>query len=123
MDDQSIMFADSKMKVEGFTNYKPLGNRVIGQVLKDPKEEEILNGIILPFGVTGGRKDPYLVVKVLKVGRGTITHNGIIPCEVVPGDTVMLFNSKWFELEEDGKKFIIFAENDIVAGHSVEQKA
>jgi len=130
---QSIVFADDKMTVENVTSYIPTGNRIIGQVINDPRKEKILkSGIILPNDILGG-KDPYITVKAIKVGRGTMSHNGIVPCEVNVGDLCLVFNGKWFELKEkpvvdekgnikDGDSFVIFSENDIVALYKDREK-
>jgi co-chaperonin GroES (HSP10) len=122
----SIIFADDKMTLENITSFVPTGNRIIGKVINDPRKEKILSsGLILPNDILGG-KDPYITVKAIKVGRGTLSHNGVVPCEVQSGDTCLVFNGKWFELKEkpvvdgdgnikDGDSFVIFSENDIVA--------
>ena len=122
---QSVIFSNDQMMLENITSYIPTGNRIIGKVVNDPRKEKILaSGLILPDNILGG-KDPYITVKAIRVGRGTISHNGIIPCEVNTGDICLVFNGKWFELKEkdsimDGKiisgdSFVIFSENDIVA--------
>lgn len=130
---QSIIFAEDKMTLENVTSYIPTGNRIIGRVINDPRKEKILeSGIILPDNILGG-KDPYITVKALKVGRGTMSHNGIVPCEVKEGDLCLVFNGKWFELKEkpsvnekgdviEGDSFVIFSENDIVALYKDREK-
>jgi co-chaperonin GroES (HSP10) len=121
----SIIFADDKQTIEGITSYIPTGNRIIGKIINDPRKEKILkSGLILPNDILGG-KDPYITVTAIRVGRGTMSHNGIVPNEVHPGDICLVFNGKWYELKEkdeiiDGKavpgdSFVIFSENDIVA--------
>lgn len=123
---QSVVFAEDKMTLENVTSYIPTGNRIIGKVINDPRKEKILeSGLILPNDILGG-KDPYITVKAIRVGRGTMSHNGIVPCEVNVGDICLVFNGKWFELKEkssvnekkevvEGDSFVIFSENDIVA--------
>ena len=118
INENAAILADDGMDVQDVTHYIPLGNRLIGKLITDPsKEEKLASGIILPHDVTGGSKIPYTVVKILKVGRGTITHNGLVSCEAQPGDTALLFNAKWYVLKDknDGQDYIIFSENDIVA--------
>lgn len=122
---QEVVFANDNMTLENLTSYIPTGNRIIGKVINDPRKEKILSsGLILPNDILGG-KDPYITVKAIRVGRGTISHNGIVPCEVKEGDICLVFNGKWYELKEkssvkdgqivDGDSFVIFSENDIVA--------
>lgn len=127
INDNATIFANNGMDLENATHYIPLGNRLIGKLITDPSKEVTLkSGIILPNDVTGGSKDPYTIVKILKVGRGTITHNSIVPCEAQPGDIALLFNAKWYVLKNktNGEEVIIFSENDIVAiQHRDEQKA
>lgn len=125
-DGQSVVFTDDQMTLENVTSYIPTGNRIIGKVINDPRKEKILkSGIILPNDILGG-KDPYITVLAIRVGRGTISHNGIVPCEVNVGDMCLVFNGKWFQLDEKpiideqgnikkGDSFVIFSENDIVA--------
>lgn len=130
---QAVIFANDKMVLENISSYIPTGNRIVGKVINDPRKEKILaSGIILPDDILGG-KDPYVTVRALKVGRGTVSHNGIVPCEVKEGDLCLVFNGKWYDLKEkpkvddkgnviEGDSFIIFSENDIVALYKDREK-
>lgn len=130
---QSVLFSSDQMVLDNVTSYIPTGNRIVGKVINDPKKEKILaSGIVLLADTVGG-KDPYITVKAIKVGRGTMSHNGIVPCEVQEGDICLVFNGKWFELKEksnidekgnvvDGDSFVIFSENDIVALYKDREK-
>jgi co-chaperonin GroES (HSP10) len=104
------------MTLENISSYIPTGNRIVGKIINDPRKEKIsTGGIILPNDILGG-KDPYITVRAINVGRGTMSHNGIVPCEVKEGDICLVFNGKWYELKEkNGDSFVIFSENDIVA--------
>jgi co-chaperonin GroES (HSP10) len=98
-------------EVSDITKFIPLGNRVVGRITKDPDQEIVVKGIIMP----GDKQNPYVEAEVLAVGRGTTIATGVVPCEVKVGDMCLLWNGKAFPLVDGNKKYVIFQETDIVA--------
>lgn len=97
------------------SKYIPLASRLIGKLIKDPSKEVVLkSGIIL----ANDTQEPYVECQIVKVGRGTITHSGIIPNECKIGDVALLFNGKKYILKDGDEEFIIFNESDIVATYT-----
>jgi len=94
------------------TKFIPLASRLIGKLVKDPNREKISKGgIILGTDI----EDPYVECQIIAVGRGTITHSGLVPNECKVGDMALLFNGKKYMLKDGGEDYIIFNEADIVA--------
>jgi len=94
------------------TKFIPLASRLIGKLVKDPNREKTTkSGIILQQDV----EDPYVECQIIAVGRGSITHSGLVPNECKVGDMALLFNGKKYMLKDGGEDFIIFNESDIVA--------
>ena len=94
------------------TKFIPLASRLIGKLVKDPNREKTSKGgIILANDV----EDPYVECQIIAVGRGSITHQGLVPNECKVGDMALLFNGKKYMLNDNGETYIIFNEADIVA--------
>lgn len=88
---------------------KPLADRV----LIDVKEEETKTkgGILLPD--TAQKKSQEGVV--LAVGAGKLADNGTrMPMEVKVGDTVLFAKYSGTDVEENGKKYMLITERDIL---------
>ena len=101
------------------TKYIPLASRLIGKLIKDPNKEMVTKtGIIMPNDM----QEPYVECQIIKVGRGTLTNNGVTPNECQIGDIALLFNGKNYFLKDGAEKFIIFNESDIVATYRPTKK-
>lgn len=92
-------------------NIVPTRNRV----LVEPRtaESKTKGGIILPD--TASKDKPH-EGKVLAVGSGNVSKQGkVVPLQVKKGDTV--FFSQWSgtEIEVEGKKYLLFKEEDLLA--------
>ncbi len=89
---------------------KPLADRVLIEVKEE--ETKTKGGILLPD--TAQKKSQKGVV--LAVGAGKLADNGTrLPPEVSVGDEVLFAKYSGTEIEEEGKKFLLITERDILA--------
>ncbi len=89
---------------------KPLADRVLIEVKEE--ETKTKGGILLPD--TAQKKSQKGVV--LAVGAGKLADNGTrLPLEVSVGDEVLFAKYSGTEIEEEGKKFLLITERDILA--------
>jgi chaperonin GroES len=89
---------------------KPLADRVLIEVKEE--ETKTKGGILLPD--TAQKKSQKGVV--LAVGAGKLAENGTrLPLEVSVGDEVLFAKYSGTEIEEEGKKFLLITERDILA--------
>lgn len=91
---------------------QPLSNNVL--VEQAVEEKTTASGIVLPEGADAKKQARGTVVAV---GPGKLADNGSrLPMSVKPGDQV-LFKEPWSDvgkLEENGKKFCLVEESDIL---------
>lgn len=87
------------------TNIKPLGSRVLVEVLES--ETKTASGIIIPDSA----REKQQRGTVLATGPGTESEK----MEVKAGDVVLYGKFAGTEIEEDGKKFIILNQSEILA--------
>lgn len=89
---------------------KPLADRVLIEVKEE--ETKTKGGILLPD--TAQKKSQEGIV--LAVGAGKLADNGTrMPMEVKVGDTVLFAKYSGTDVEENGKKFLLITERDILA--------
>ena len=89
---------------------KPLADRVLIEVKEE--ETKTKGGILLPD--TAQKKSQKGVV--IAVGAGKLTDDGKrLPLEVSVGDEVLFAKYSGTEIEEEGKKFLLITERDILA--------
>lgn len=94
-------------------NLRPLGNRVVVEPFEAPAKK---GNIILPDGA----KEKPQRGKVLAVGKGKKNDNGTpIPMEMKVGDIIVYSKYTGNEIECDGRKLLVMAEDDILC---VEEK-
>lgn len=88
---------------------KPLFDRVI----IEPKEEskETQGGIILP----SVSQEKSQIAKVVAVGEGGLPDGKEMKMKVKVGDTVLFAKYSGTELEQNGKKYIVIRQADILA--------
>ncbi len=88
---------------------KPLFDRVI----IEPKEEskETQGGIILP----SVSQEKSQIAKVVAVGEGGLPDGKEMKMKVKVGDTVLYAKYSGTELEQNGKKYIVIRQADILA--------
>jgi len=94
------------------TNIKPLRDRILVQ--PKPVEEVSKGGIIIPDVA----KDAPVEGTVLAVGNGILGRDGEhIPLNVSVGDNVLYkkTGSSITEIEQNGEKYLIMSEFDILA--------
>jgi len=94
------------------TTIKPLRDRILVQ--PKPVEEVSQGGIIIPDIA----KDSPVEGTVLAVGSGILSRDGEqIPLNVSVGDNVLYkkTGSSITEIEQDGEKYLIMSEFDILA--------
>lgn len=95
---------------EGFSMLKPLGDRVIIEVVE--KEEKTIGGIVLPDTA----KEKPQQGKVVAVGTGRVTDEGKrIDLDVKENDLVIYSKYAGTEVKHDGKEYLIVRESDILA--------
>ena len=88
---------------------KPLGERVV--IKKLEAEEKTKSGIVL----TGTAKERPQEAEVVAVGPGVYTQNGdLLPVSVKAGDVVVYNSYSGQEVEENGIKYFIISDNDIL---------
>lgn len=89
---------------------KPLADRVLIEVKEE--ETKTKGGILLPD--TAQKKSQKGVV--VAVGAGKLADNGTrLPLEVKVGDEVLFAKYSGTDIEEQGKKFLLITERDILA--------
>ena len=90
---------------------KPLGDRVIVQVLEE--EETTVSGIVLPDTA----KEKPQRGKVLAVGDGKWDEDGEkrIPLDVSQGDEVLYSKYGGTEVQVDGDDLLVLRESDVLA--------
>lgn len=88
---------------------KPLFDKVI----IEPKEEnkETAGGILLP----SVSQDKSQLAKVIAVGEGGLPDGKEMKMKVKIGDTVLYAKYAGTELEQNGKKYIVIRQADILA--------
>ena len=91
-------------------NLKPLGGKIIVEVLK--AEDKTRGGIILPDTA----KEKPQEAKVIAVGSGKTLENGkVIAPDVKAGDIVIFGKYSGSEVKVDGKEYLIIDADDILA--------
>ena len=88
---------------------KPLGDRVIVEVLED--EELTVSGIVLP---DTAREKPQRG-KVLEIGPGRYEDGKLVPLDVKKGDEIIFSKYGGTEVKLSGDEFLILRESDILA--------
>ena len=87
------------------TNIKPLGNRVLVEVMES--EQKTISGIIIPDSAQEKQQKG----TVIAVGNGTENEK----MEVKAGDVVLYGKYAGTEIEEGGQKYLILNQSDILA--------
>ena len=89
---------------------RPLGDRVWVEPVE--REEMTASGIVLPETA----KEKPMEGKVLAVGAGARNEKGErIPLDVKVGDKVLFAKYAGTEIKNNGKKYLIMRENDLLA--------
>lgn len=88
---------------------KPLFDRVVLE--KKDKEKETKTGIILP----SVSEEKSQIATVVAVGEGGLPDGKEMKMKVKAGDTVLFAKYSGTEIEDDGKKYIIVRQADILA--------
>jgi len=90
-------------------NYKPLGDRVVIEIIKR-HDEKTKGGLYKPSG-----SETTMLGKVIAVGGGLFTHTGDkIPMTVQVGDTVLL-EGTGFKHKNNGKTYNIYRESELLS--------
>ena len=90
-------------------NYRPLGDRVVVEILKR-HDEKTKGGLYKPSG-----SDTTMMGKVVAVGSGLFTQSGVsIPMSTKVGDIVLFGKWSGTEVKIDGKEYSIMKESDIM---------
>ena len=76
-----------------------------------PEGEKVINGIIMPGSVS----DVVTRGTVIAVGDGTYQSGVWIKTHIKVGDRVLFRQMTGFEIEDDGTKFLVFKEPDLIA--------
>jgi chaperonin GroES len=91
-------------------NLKPLGDRLIVQVVEE--EETTASGIVLPDTA----KEKPQRGKVVAVGDGKLDEDGDrIPVDVDEGDEVLYSKYGGTEIEVEGEDLLVLRESDVLA--------
>ena len=90
-------------------NLKPLGDRVIVEVVEE--EEVTVSGIVLPDTA----KEKPQRGRVLAVGEGRWEDGKRVPLDVNEGDEVIYSKYGGTEVKLDGQEYLILRESDILA--------
>ena len=92
-------------------NYKPLGDRVVVEILKR-NDEKTKGGLYKPSG-----SETTMLGKVVSVGNGLFTQTGdsVIPMTVKVGDTVLYGKYSGTDFKLDGIDYLIMRESDVIA--------
>jgi chaperonin GroES len=94
----------------GIDVLKPLADRVLVKV--DEEETKTAGGILLPD--TAQKKSQKGTV--LAVGSGKVLDNGTrLPFEVKVGDHVLFAKYSGVDIDENGEKYLLLSERDILA--------
>jgi len=89
---------------------KPLADRVLIKV--NEEETKTKGGILLPDTAQKKSQEG----EVLAVGAGKLADNGTrMPMEVSVGDKVLFAKYSGTDVEENGQKFMLITERDILA--------
>lgn len=89
---------------------KPLADRVLVKV--DEEETKTKGGILIPD--TAQKKSQKGTV--MAIGFGKVLDNGTrLPFEVKVGDHVLFAKYSGVDIDEDGEKYLLLAERDILA--------
>ncbi|KRO17988.1 co-chaperone GroES [Lacticaseibacillus saniviri] len=89
---------------------KPLGDRVIVEVLED--QEETVGGIVL----ANNAKEKPQSGKIVAVGEGALSPEGKrLPVAVKVGDVVMYDKYAGSEVKYEGKDYLVLHEKDLMA--------
>ena len=89
---------------------KPLADRVLVKV--DEEETKTKGGILIPD--TAQKRSQKGTV--MAIGSGTELDNGTrLPFEVKVGDHVLFAKYSGVDIDEDGEKYLLLAERDILA--------
>ena len=89
---------------------KPLADRVLVKV--DEEETKTKGGILIPD--TAQKKSQKGTV--MAIGSGKVLDNGTrLPFEVKVGDQVLFAKYSGVDIDEDGEKYLLLAERDILA--------
>lgn len=89
---------------------KPLADRVLVKV--DEEETKTKGGILIPD--TAQKKSQKGTV--VAIGSGKVLDNGTrLPFEVKVGDHVLFAKYSGVDIDEDGEKYLLLAERDILA--------
>ena len=89
---------------------KPLADRVLVKV--DEEETKTKGGILIPD--TAQKKSQKGTV--MAIGSGQVLDNGTrLPFEVKVGDHVLFAKYSGVDIDEDGEKYLLLAERDILA--------
>jgi len=91
----------------------PLGDRVLVKEYKTKEDKKTISGIIIPETATA---DDVKMGKVISVGKGLYTQNGIqIPMSIQEGDEVMIPSYGGQEIKFNKEKYVLFRESDLLA--------
>jgi|TARA_B110000459_G_C16196706_1_gene310342 co-chaperonin GroES (HSP10) len=90
-------------------SYRPLGDRVVVEILKR-HDEKTKGGLYKPSG-----SETTMMGVVIAVGSGLYTHSGAtIPMSTKVGDTVLL-DGTGFKHKNGGKTYNIYRESDFLS--------
>src|SRR5881392_3522329 len=99
----------SSSRKERWMDLKPLGDRVIVEVLEE--EETTVSGIVLPDTA----KEKPQRGNVLEVGPGRYEDGKLVPLDVKKGDEVIFSKYGGTEVKVGGEEYLILRESDILA--------
>ena len=88
---------------------KPLFDRVVLEVKN--AQEEVKGGIILPSVA----QDKSCLASVVAVGNGDLPDGKKVEMQVKKGDTVLYAKYSGTEIEQNGKKYVVIRQADILA--------
>ena len=88
---------------------KPLFDRVVLELKEN--QEEVKGGIILPKVA----QEKSQLATVIAVGNGDLPDGKKVEMQVKKGDKVLFAKYSGTEIEENGKKYIIIRQADILA--------
>ncbi len=89
---------------------KPLGNRVLLEVIKEEQKTE--SGFVLPESA----KDKPQTARVVAVGQGRLLDSGQRSEPIVAVDDTVVFEKyAGTEVKDQGKDYLIVNESDIIA--------
>ncbi len=88
---------------------KPLGDRVLIQVLEDELQKQ--GSLYIPDTA----KEKPQEGKVIAVGKGRYEDGKLVPLDVKAGDIVLYGKYSGTDVKHDGKEYLIVRESDILA--------